>query len=180
MATPPMEKSDEANEEQLEMAREQGEAYKQALNHMANEEADDGGMQKAGDYVVAYAVEKAEGMYRMENGELTWQAPDGTNCHIEVTVCDAADGRFIPMLSITATLLDENNVEVGTEIQPFVWHPWLYHYGRNWEVPSDGTYTLRVRIEAPDFPRHDKKNGERYAEPVEVEFPGVEIKTGQK
>lgn len=62
----------------------------------------------------------------------------------------------------------------------FLWHPWLYHYGRNWTVPRDGTYGLRVRIEPPDFPRHDKENGLRYREPVEVVFDGVHIETGQK
>lgn len=89
---PPMEKSDEATEEQLEMAREQGAALGRALHHMTEEEADDGAEKQAG----------------------------------------------------------------------------------------DGEYTLRVRIEAPDFGRHDRKNGRRYAEEVETEFSGVKIKTGQK
>ena len=70
--------------------------------------------------------------------------------------------------------------EIGTHHQPFVWHPWLYHYGRNWRVPGDGEYILRIRIEAPEFPRHDRVNGRRYATPVDGEFPGVMITTGQK
>lgn len=69
---------------------------------------------------------------------------------------------------------------MGTHAQPFLWHPWLFHYGRNWQVPGDGEYTLRVRIEPPTFHRHDKRNGLRYAEPVEVEFRGVQLETGQK
>lgn len=32
----------------------------------------------------------------------------------------------------------------------------------------------------PNFPRHDKINGQRYADPVTVEFIGVKIETGQK
>jgi hypothetical protein len=39
---------------------------------------------------------------------------------------------------------------------------------------------MRVRIEAPTFPRHDKANGHRYAQQVTVEFTGVKVQTGQK
>jgi hypothetical protein len=55
----------------------------------------------------------------------------------------------------------------------------MYHYARNWELPGDGTYDLAVEIEPPTFPRHDKTNGRRFAEPVSVRFEGVQVKTGQ-
>ncbi|MGH2543066.1 MAG: iron transporter [Ardenticatenaceae bacterium] len=177
---PPMKASDEATEEQLKMAREQGRAYVHALHEMAHEEADAGGEQPAGDYIVAYAVEHAEGMYHLKDGQLEWQEPTEENAHIEIAVRDAADNRFIPGLNVQVTVLDTQGEEVGTHTQPFLWHPWLWHYGRNWRVPGDGAYTLRVRIDAPDFHRHDKKNGQRYAQPVAVEFENVEIKTGRK
>jgi hypothetical protein len=77
-------------------------------------------------------------------------------------------------------LIEADGQAIGTHRQPFLWHPWLYHYGRNWEVPGDGSYRLRVRIEPPEFPRHDKINGRRYAEPVEVEFENVRVETGRK
>lgn len=177
---PPTKVSDEAKENQLQLARQQGDAYKQALMEMVNNAADDGGEQRAGDYIVAYAVEKAEGLYELRSGELTWQEPQEANCHIEVSVRDGADGRFIPGLEVQAKLIDANGNEVGTHQQHFLWHPWLYHYGRNWRVPGDGKYTLQVRIEPPQFARHDKKNGKRYAQPVSVEFSSVQIKTGRK
>lgn len=177
---PPMETSDESNAQQLEFAREQGSAYERALKHMAKEEADTGGEQAAGDYVIAYALEKAEGMYALVDGELEWQEPEEENLHVEVSVRDGADGRFTPGLKVHATLVDADGNEVGTHEQPFLWHPWLFHYGRNWKVPGEGTYTLRVRVDPPAFMRHDKKNGKRFAEPVEVEFSGVKVKTGRK
>lgn len=178
--TPPMEESNEAEPKQLDLARKQGEAYKKALEHMANEEADSGGMKPAGNFVVAYAVEDAEGMYHKVDGKLEWREPKNENAHIEITACDAGDGRFVPGLNVHVTVIDSNGKTVGRHQQHFLWHPWLYHYGRNWELPGDGAYTLKVEIDAPDFPRHDKKNGNRYAEPVEVTFENVQIKTGQK
>ena len=59
--------------------------------------------------------------------------------------------------------------------QPFIWHPWVYHYGRNWRVAEEGDYTLEISIKAPSFPRHDKKNGQRYADDVDVTFNNVKI-----
>lgn len=176
---PPMKTSDEAKQEQLEMAKEQGQAYKKALEHMATKEAH-GETKPAGNYLVSYAVESAEGMYHLMDGGLVWREPKTENAHIEIAVQDGADMRFIPGLNVHVTVIDETNSEIGTHQQPFLWHPWLYHYGRNWELPGDGVYTLRVHIDAPEFMRHDKENGKRYADPVEVEFKNVSIKTGQK
>ena len=173
---PPMEKSDEAKYLELDMARAQGEKYVKALEHMANEVADDGGETRAGDYIIAYAIEGPEGMYHLEDGKLAWQEPEGKNIHVEVSVRDGADHRFIPALTVYATLTGPDGKEVGRHQQPFLWHPWLYHYGRNWKVPTEGDYTLKVEIEAPEFMRHDKKNGKRFSERVEVEFKRVKIK----
>lgn len=177
---PPMEVSEEASAGQLEMAREQGNSYVKALEEMAYRVASDSGMTRAGDYVVAYAVEHAEGMYRMDGNELVWMEPQGENCHVEISVRDAADNRFIPGLIVHVRLTGSDGMDVGYHRQEFLWHPWLYHYGRNWEVPGDGDYRMDVSIEAPAFARHDPQNGKRFADDVEVTFENVKIKTGQK
>jgi hypothetical protein len=176
---PPMRASDEATTKQLELAREQGQVFKKAVKEMTTEEAE-GKEKRVDDYFIGYAVEEAEGMYHLHDGELKWQDPEDENVHVEVVVRDGADGRFVPGLTIYATLIDDQGQEVGTHEQPFIWHPWLHHYGRNWRVPGDGEYTLRVRIETPDFMRHDKINGKRFARPATVEFEKVKIETGQK
>lgn len=173
-------KSDDADKEQLKLAAQQGQAFMAAADHMMNEEADDGQKQTAGDYVVGYAIEEAEGMYQWEGGELVWRNPTNENAHIEIVVADARDGRFVPGLVITLTLMDEEGTVIGSHPQPFLWHSWLYHYGRNWVVPGNGTYRMKISIRPPSFMRHDKANGSRYAKPIVVEFDNVHIKTGQK
>lgn len=175
---PPMRASEESTQTQLELARRQGAALHETVRAMDEESGVI--IQRAGDYEIALAVEEAEGMWHLRDDELVWENPQHENCHVEVCVRDRADGRFLPGLEITATVLDSGGNEVGTHRQPFLWHPWLYHYGRNWRVPSGGAYQVRVRIETPTFMRHDHENGRRYAEPVEVEFDGVEITPGQK
>ena len=176
---PPMDpNTDEADAKQLDLARQQGESYRRALEHMANDVAEDGGMQAAGEYLVAYAVEEAEGMYEWQGSELVWREPDGENLHVEIAVCDAADGRFVPGLKVTGTLVDPDGNEVGSHEHPLLWHPMLYHYGRNWTVPADGDYTLHVRIDPPTFMRHDEVNGCRFKDIVETTFAGVKVERG--
>jgi hypothetical protein len=177
---PPMDPdTDEASAEQLDAARAQGEAYGRALRLMTGKIADDGGERRAGDYLIGYAVERAEGMYRWTGDGVEWTEPGDDNCHVEVSVRDAGDGRFVPDCRVTVTLGAADGTGIGTHEQPMLWHPMLYHYGRNWRVPGDGRYTLRIRVDPPTFMRHDEVNGRRFLEPVEVEFTDVEITTGQ-
>lgn len=179
--TPPSRVSDEADKNQLEMAKAEGGAYQKSLAYMVEDVADTGGTTRAGDYIIGYAQERAEGMYmlRSEN-QLEWDEVGEENCHLEVSVSDAADGRFIPYLMVQATLTSEAGEAVGPTEIPFVWHPGVYHYGKNLKIPGDGSYTLHIRIDAPTFMRHDEVNGKRYAEVVEVTFENVQVTTGKE
>jgi hypothetical protein len=175
-----LQESDEADARGLELGRKEGEAFGQILKHMLEDVADGGEEIAHGDYLIAYAFEKAEGMYVPRDGKLEWMAPERENIHIEIAVRDRADGRMLPALDVEVTLTDEKGKDVGTHKQPLLWHPYLYHYGRNWVIPGDGAYSLRVRFPAPQFHRHDKTNGRRFAEGAEVTFKDVELKTGRE
>ncbi len=177
--TNPLEPSDEGDRKGLELGRAQGEALTRTLKHMTEEVAHDGREIQVGEYLVAYAVEEAEGMYMPGDGGLDWSEPGDENAHIEVAVRDAADGRLIPGLEIDATVIGPDGAEIGTHRLPLLWHPYLYHYGRNWTLPGSGTYKLRVRFEPPAFARHDKKNGRRFTEACDVTFDDVKVKAGQ-
>lgn len=168
----------EATKEQLERARAQGAAYGRALEYMVQNVALAGGEKRAGEYKVGYAIEKAEGMYHFDDGQLVWHNPDGENTHVEIAVCDASDGRFVPAVKVTAALITPGGKELGPHEQELVWHPMLYHYARNWALPEDGEYILRVHIDPPEFMRHDEVNGRRFTAAVDVEFAGVKIERG--
>lgn len=134
-------------------------------------------MSQQGEYIVGFAQEEAEGLYRLTDGSFDWSEPaDGENCHLEVAV---ADGRFIPALSVQATLTGDDGETVGPVDLPLLWHPGLYHYGRNVQLPGDGSYDTEVSVEPPTVPRHDQKNGDRFGDSVTVRFEGVGVKTGQ-
>jgi hypothetical protein len=171
--------SEEGDRKGLELGRAQGQALTRTLEHMTRDVAHDGAETRAGEYLVAYAVEEAEGLYVPRDGRLEWTEPDGENAHVEVAVRDAADGRFIPGLEVTATITGSDGAEVGTRRMPLLWHPYLYHYGCNWSLPRDGRYKLRIRFDPPRFPRHDRKNGNRFCDACDVTFDDVRVKIGQ-
>jgi len=172
--------SDEGDKTGLKLGRAEGEAFGRTLKHMLDDVADGGEEIENGDYLIAYAIEKAEGMYVPTNGKLEWKAPKDENIHIEIAVRDKADGRLIPGLDVHVTVIDKDGKELGTHKHALLWHPYLYHYGRNWIVPGDGAYSLRVRFDAPQFHRHDRKNGNRFAKGADVTFKNVELETGRE
>lgn len=127
-----------------------------------------------------YAVGEANGMYHLMNGKLQWEEPQDENAHFEVAVRDGADGRFIPQLTVYATLVDSEGTERSERI-------------------SSGSSSIRACITTGAIGGHRAtartrcacgskrlnftviivSDGKRYAEPVEVEFSNVEIQTGQ-
>jgi hypothetical protein len=120
---PPMAASNEAEPDQLEIARAQGGTYAQALEAMDEESG--AVTQRAGDYLVAFVQENAEGMYELDDGRLVWrEAAEEANVHLEIAVADAADGRFEPAVDVTLTLLDGDEELFSTTL-PFLWHPYL-------------------------------------------------------
>lgn len=173
--------SAEVDERHLELARHEGEAYQRAARHMIEDVAETGAMTEVGDYVVGFAQEEDEGLYRMGDGDLQWQEPaENENCHLEVVVAETETGRFLPEMDLQATLTDEDGTAYGPMDVPFVWHPGLLHYGRNLELPGDGTYDIEIELDPPTFPRHDEANGDRFTDPIEVHFQNVAIETGRE
>lgn len=173
--------SEEVDERHIELARHEGEAYLRSARYMVEEVAETGAMTEVGDYVVGFAQESAEGMYHMRDGDLQWEDPaENENCHLEVVVAETDTGRFLPHLTPRATITEEGDTTVGPLDVPFVWHPGLFHYGRNLELPGDGTYEIEITFDPPTFPRHDEQNGDRFTDPIEAHFGNVEIETGRK
>lgn len=159
-----------------EMARKQGLAVGDALDHMIAQVADDGQEKRVGPYLVSYAVTAAEGWYVLsDDDKLLWQTPAEANIYLQITVRDAVDGRFVPQLSIQVHLFNQQGDKLGQQQHPFVWHPWVYHYGCHWRVKEDGRYLLEIMIKAPEFPRQAREEGTRYSQDVRVIFSSVKI-----
>ncbi|MEG3632789.1 iron transporter [Micromonospora palythoicola] len=170
--------SNEATEEQLDVARTQGNAYHRAMRAMAEEEG--AHTAQVGDYLIGFVNEEAEGMYALDDDQLVWrEAAEDANVHLEVAVADAADGRFVPGLAVHLRLSRDGAPILAADL-PFLWHPFLHHYGTNASVPDEGPYRVTIRVAAAGFMRHDPVNGRRYERPVEVHFDNVSLANGRK
>lgn len=177
--TTSMTASNEADQEQLATARAQGDAYGQALEALDGES----GVitKRAGQYLIGFIQEQAEGLYGLAGEQLVWhEPPPEANANLQIVVADSGDGRFVPGLDVSLTVLSNEGDELIRTTLPFLWHPFLHHYGINARVPGAGPYIVRVVIEPPTFMRHDPINGRRYADRVTVEFTRQQFSLGRK
>ena len=86
--------SNEAEPDQLNVARAEGDAYARALRAMDEESG--AVTQRAGDYLIAFVQENAEGMYELQDGRLVWrEAPEEANATTRSTASatPTGDGR---------------------------------------------------------------------------------------
>ncbi|MHB1416735.1 MAG: iron transporter [Chloroflexota bacterium] len=182
---PLIETTGEATSEQLELAKLQGLAFGAALQAMKRKTGILETKQVDG-YEISVTARQAGGLWHLNEGllgvgqeRLEWKQASGSNAYIMVIVRDRVDGRFVPGLHVQVTVRTAEGIEVGSLHQDYVWHPWLYHYGRNWKLPGDGTYRINIKMDCAKFRRLDRANGRRYNQPVDLDF-FLSIITGVK
>ncbi len=165
-------------EKKKKLAEDQGKAYSAALDYMKS--IDNHAEKEVDDYIISLASEEAEGTYQLQGGELQWNTPEkDKNTHLEIVVRDKKDKRFIPGLKIKGKVYDDqDNLIIDTDF-PFLWHPFLLHYGAFFKIPKSGKYRVQVEIPAPTFHRHDEIKGKRYEKDVKVDIE-IEMETGRE
>jgi hypothetical protein len=134
-------------------------------------------VKKSHDYIVTVAFGSPDGRYMPQSdGSLDWDMPEGfSNMHVEVVVQDRDDKRFVPYLDVSVRILDQNDNPVTESEAPFMWHPYVFHYGMDTVIPEEGDYTIEVTIKKPDFGRHHKDHGKRYADDVTIKLGPVKL-----
>lgn len=162
----------------LVLSREEGTAVALSLASALRDPDTKAYRRRSGDYDVALIIESARGFWQPHDGRLVYSAPDtslGMVDHMEVSMRDATTGRAIPELNVRATILDSRKREIDTYVLPFMWHPWMNHYGSNVLVPGPGRYTVRLHAEAPAFRRYGSMAFRRFNRAVDVEMRNVQF-----
>lgn len=183
---PPFEPSDEATAEELERARDQGNAVTREFDWVREHEAVASAEMAVGEYRVAYAITPALPYAEPDaGGRLVRHDPRPGEVHLGVVVRDAADGRLVPGLAVRVTLVDASGRAVDARPLPYGWYPLLNRYGDNLRWPglgaggataADGApVTVRVDVAPPTYWRHDPSNGDRFADSVTAEFTRVTV-----
>lgn len=157
------------------LAREQGDAYGDALQRATQLAAGDSGERRTGDYWITYLLDSPRRIYSWAEGKPSWQEPEGANLYVGIAVRDASDGRFIPAMSVGVTLTDEAGKVVGAGEQRLVWDPLAHQYGRNWKVHGAGPHSMCVRIEPPSSVQSDQAVSGQAMSPLEVEFADLNL-----
>lgn len=170
----------EDNKTKIELANQQGKSYQNAVDYL-KKIVSSYQEEKVDDYIITVCAEEAEGLYQLEDGELEWQDPkEGLNSHIEIIVQDADDKRFIPELNVHATLFTKDKEIIQEKYHPFLWHPYVFHYGANWRIPAEGEYWVELKISAPRFHRHDVVKGKKYPRMINITLGPLKMEAERK
>lgn len=125
---------------------------------LAAEVAERGGSTTAGEWEVSYIVEAAEPWFESHGGHREFRPPAaGETHHIEIIPTEAETGRIVPDVPVTLEVLDEAGRVVARERLEF-YASTFFHYAENFEIPEEGTYSLRATLGAPDFRRHGEES----------------------
>ena len=152
------------------------EKYRGRAEALADEVAENGGQQESGDWTVSYIVEAAEPWFEAHGGDERFREPAaGETHHIEIIPQETETGRIVPDVPITLQVVDAEGKVVDEKELNFL-HSTFFHYANNFEVPVDGTYTLRATLGSPTFARHGEEGEEpALAEGTELEFEDVDL-----
>lgn len=178
-----------ADTARLLLAATEGAALARSLGEMANNVAVSGAQTRTGDYLAYVAIERSEGYWEPHgqnhegiNLRYTIEADESAarNAHLEIGLRDSLTGRFLPGLRVRGTMIDDHGRSAGTFEQPFMWHSWIHHYGRNWRVPRSGRYTVRLHADLPPYRRYGPLAATLFTTPVDLDVPNLKVVTGEK
>ncbi|MGM1056563.1 MAG: hypothetical protein ACQEWG_11810 [Bacteroidota bacterium] len=168
--------TNETTAQQLQLAKDQGQAVQEALSYLLSNTH--GAEMSAGPYQIGFFMEKPKEWYEIRNNEDEFHTSEG-NAFISVVVRDGYDGRIVPGLIVKAKLLRKDSTLVVEKDLPYGLHPLLNRYGANLQIPKTGDYLIKIEVEPAQFWRHDPINGDRYTDNVIALFNSRNISTSE-
>ncbi|WP_224450013.1 iron transporter [Haloprofundus salilacus] len=136
------------------------------------------GMADAGDLKVGVMYSYAHRFWTVQ-GQETERIDVGRNdaIHLMVNVWDPESGQVVPATGVTVETSDGDEYREEEVVYEMLSQRMGFHYGDNWPLPGDGTYTLRVDVGGVNLRRFGAFEG-KFAEPAtaELEFEYSERK----
>ncbi len=134
-------------------------------------------LKRVDDYILIAYVENSEGSYIKESdGKLDWNDPEKYGLqHFGIIIQDRDDKRFVPYLDVIIRVYDKGGDLITEAKAPFIWHPFVYHYGFDTPIENDGEYYIEVTVKSPKFDRAHRSLGKKYTEDLITRIGKVEI-----
>ncbi|WP_277553169.1 iron transporter [Halobaculum limi] len=106
-----------------------------------------GGMGKAGDYQVGVFYSYAHRFWNV-NGESVERTDigDDDDVHLMASVWDPETGQVLPETGLSVEVTKDDSLVSQEVIYPMLSQPMGFHYGGNFPLDGDGTYTVTVSV----------------------------------
>ncbi|MFB6119146.1 fe2+ transport protein [Halosegnis sp.] len=129
------------------------------------------GTADAGDLRVALMYTTPHRFWTVTGSELSKTPKDGS-IHGMAVVWDPETGRVVPETGLSLEITRDGDLVSQEVIYPMLSQRMGYHYGGNFELDGDGTYTAQVSVGAvPDGVALTGAYADRFSEPASAELP---------
>ena len=129
------------------------------------------GTAQTGDYAFAlmFAVPHTFWTVTGSTRSKTTKSPEDS-LHLMATVWDPETGTVLPETGLSVEITQEGDLVSQEVIYPMLSQPMGFHYGGNFSLPGDGTYTVTVSVGGTSIRRTGSYEG-RFGDPASVEIP---------
>ncbi|SHG98504.1 iron transporter [Halobaculum gomorrense] len=127
-----------------------------------------GGMASAGDYTVGVFYSYAHRFWNVtsESVERT-DIQSNDDVHLMASVWDTETGEVLPETGLSVEIETDGSLVSQEVIYPMLSQPMGFHYGANFGLDGDGTYTATVSVGGVRT-RRTGAFGDRFAEPADI------------
>jgi hypothetical protein len=129
------------------------------------------GMGKGGDYAVGVMYSYAHRFWNVngESVERTDIEPDD-DVHLMSVVWDPETGQVLPETGLSVEISQDDELVSQEVIYPMLSQPMGFHYGGNFGLAGDGTYTVTLSVGAVGT-RRTGAFREKFTEPAAIDVP---------
>jgi hypothetical protein len=129
------------------------------------------GTGRGGEFAAAAMYSYAHRFWTV-TGDTVEQVPieEGDDIHLMASVWDPETRTVLPEAGLSVEVLQEGSLVSQEVIYPMLSQPMGFHYGGNFGLSGDGTYTVRLSVGGVSTRRTGAFRG-RFGEPATVEIP---------
>jgi len=129
------------------------------------------GTQTSGDYAVGLFYSYPHRFWNVNGDSVSLTEIDSDDAvHLMASVWDPETGTVLPETGLSLEIVQDGSLVSQETIYPMLSQPMGFHYGANFGLDGDGTYTVRVSVGAVAT-RKTGAFADRFTDPQTVEFP---------